>query len=123
MNVEIFIRNVQLAKLGIAEFNSDEKKTYEFLIDNLSELNTYISYEKPNRLYFGKVPDKIVLEYDLEDEQLWVEYHIWKYLIYKHIDIKPLLKWWVKNTLGLNPKHIDNNDYDEEEVVLYLKSN
>jgi len=111
MNVEIFKRNVQLAKLGIAELDGDEKTIYDFLVDNLSNLNTYTSDGEPDWLYFGKTIDTIVLSYDSQKECLCVIYQkIWSFfsanLSMEYPDLHSLMRWWVIDTLDLKLKHI-----------------
>jgi len=81
MNAQIFIRNVKLAKLGMGELNRNEEKLYKFLMDNLYGLNTYITDEHPDKLYFGKDKGQIILSYSLKNEWLWVKYSdIWSFL-------------------------------------------
>jgi len=108
INIQIFIRNVQLAKLGIAELEGFEKKTYEFLIENLSNLNTYICKRYPNNLYFGKSPNEIVLDYDSEYGYIWAdEEEIWLFfkldINMSYYDFSTLIKWWVERIFNIKP--------------------
>jgi len=111
MNLEIFIRNVQLAKLGIGELDDDEKKIYNFLVDNLSNLQTFISDKNPDSLYFGKNRESLVLSYNSKNETLYINNKkIWSFfrddLSIEPSDIATLIKWWVGVELDLKPKDI-----------------
>jgi len=131
MNIKKVIRNIQLSKLGISELDSDEKKIYEFLIDNLSKLNTYISDDNPNCVYFGKNIENIVLSYYEKNELLNVSYEkIWSFfsrdtgMIYENIQL--LVIWWGENTLNLkvkNSQFIFDNNYIMTERELRKKTN
>jgi len=109
MNIEKFKRNLQLYKLRIAELDGDEYLLYNFLINNLSDLNTYSPNNGTDVIYFGKSRMEIVLEYGPVYAMLWVDgIKIWKFLrdiikleVY---DIQLIILWWVKNTLDI--KHI-----------------
>jgi len=108
MNLEIFKRNLQLYKLGIAELEGNEKKIYNFLMDNLFGLNTYITDEAPDYSYFGKSTNEIVLRYSLKNELLLVKYsNIWSFfnndLYMDNDNIEELMEWWVEHTLSLKP--------------------
>jgi len=112
MNIRVFNRNIQLYKLGIADLNIDEKKIYDFLVDNLSELDTYISEETPGDLYFGKDKNTIIMYYDSKKRYIHISYtEIWEFIeleIYiQYSGIESLIIWWVKKTLDLNIEHID----------------
>ena len=113
MNIEIFKRNISLYKLGIAELDNSERIIYEFLIENLSGLNTYISDKYPDDLYFGKSEKDIILYYDTKNEWLRVKYdNIWSFfkndLMMEYDNIQSLTKWWVDVTLNLKPKHTNH---------------
>ena len=112
MNINIFIRNVQLYKLGIGELNGRDKKIYNFLVDNLTGLCVYTSDKKPNYLYFGKTIDTIVLSYDSKNQILYIDYDkIWSFfndnLSMGYVDLESLMRWWVGGGLNLKPKHIN----------------
>jgi len=111
MNIEKFKRNISLLKLGIADLEGNEKIIYEFLISNLSELNTYLSEENPEYLYFGKDINKIVLYYDKISGYLYLHYHYVSSFLLNDFgmdihDSEKLIRWWVGNTLELNPTYI-----------------
>jgi len=110
MDVEIFKRNVQLAKLGIAELEGTEKRLYKLLLNTLSELNVYTSDETTDYLYFGKSTSKIVLYYDSKEEALFVHFNrIWRLFrdaLLNDFKIQMIISWWVGLTLGLKTKDI-----------------
>jgi len=113
MIVKKFKRNVQLHKLGIAELEDNEKKVYVFLINNLTNLNSYVSDEYPYIIYFGKSRESTVLMYNSTSGYLWVSNDkVWFYfsniLSMKFFVIKLLIDWWVDITLNLKPKDIFN---------------
>jgi len=123
MNIQIFVRNISLTKLGLTELKGREKRIYEFLMENLSGLNTYTSDKKPKMLYFGKSEEDIVLFCNSESETFYVDTDkIWSFfengLSMDYSDIKSLIIWWVAMTLNLNiddiirivfPSHINMN--------------
>jgi len=118
MNIEIFKRNIQLSKLGIAELDNFEKKAYDFLVDKLTGLCTYTSDKKPGILYFGKNTDNIVLIYDSQKECLHVDdYKIWSFfergLSIDYTDTQSLMEWWVGLDLDLKPKYINSFCYSK----------
>jgi len=77
MDIGIFKRNIQLYKLGIGELGVDEQKLYDFLTENLWNIDTYISNEYPEMLYFGKNRRSIILCYDSDNRILDVYDKIW----------------------------------------------
>ena len=84
MNVDILIRDFKLFRLGTGELDDNEAKIYNFLVDNLCELNTYTSVDIPRVgwLYFGKseIDIDIVLFYNPKCEDLYVNYGLWYFL-------------------------------------------
>jgi len=114
MDIKIFKRNIQLSKLGIGELDDDEKKIYNFLVDNLSNLQTFISDKNPDELFFGKSRESIVLIYDSKNETLHIDYvKIWSFfrddLLMERSYIEILIKWWIGVQLNLKPKHISTH--------------
>jgi len=132
IDIQIFIRNIQLYKLGITDLEGDEKTIYEFLVSNLSELNRYKlvdeSVDELDTLCFGKSIDKIVLYYKSKIEVLTVDYtEIWLFfssdLSMESSDIRMLIKWWVAYSLELLPKYITvefiKGDFSAKNVDVY----
>ena len=113
MNIEAFKRNVQLAKLGIGELDRLERKLYDFLIIDLSDLKKYVPDKYPNNIYFGKSKHNILFKYDSQSQWLYVNYGVWRFLTndlnIRYIDVPKLISWWVEATFAFKPKHIDNS--------------
>jgi len=126
MNIEIFKRNIQLTKLGIGELVGLEKKVYDFLMTELSDLNIYRDMN-PKNLYYGKSMDSIVLNYELDWEWSWVDdKSVWKYLVellgveFRNInEIELVLAWWIEYTLGFVSKKVLTRQF--ELIQLDLK--
>ena len=126
MNIDIFKRNVSLLKLGISKLEGEEKIIYEFLINKLSGLNTYVKGDnRSDWVYFGKNEISLVLRYSSSDKTLWIENKIricFELQSLNYNDIESLIIWWVGLTLDLKPKGIgtfsSNPPYG---VILKLK--
>jgi len=108
MNIDIFKRNLQLYKLGIAELESNEKRIYDFLINNLTNLNLYTSDEHSYIIYFGKTINDIFLNYNSKNGMLMIDYdNIWSFfsdiLSMEYSHILQLMRWWVDVALDLKP--------------------
>jgi len=113
MNIEIFIRNVQLAKLGIGELDRLEKNLYDFLTTYLSDLKKYVPDKYPNNIYFDKSKYNILFKYDSQSQWLYVNYGVWNFLNkdlnIRYIDVPKLISWWVEATFGFKTKHIESS--------------
>jgi len=109
MNLEILKRNISLHKLGIAELTGTEKRVYELLRSNLSELKAYTS-ETHDAIYYGKSLDLIIIRYNLVTGVLWLKSdEIWSFfrnLSIRDSDIKSFISWWSEMEMGLNSKLI-----------------
>jgi len=121
MDIEVFKRNLQLYKLGIAELDGDERRAYDFLINNLSALNTYKFDKYPDLIFFSKV-GIILLVYHLEEKCLEINYHrVWSFfrenLSMVNIEIDSLILWWVQVTLDLTPTHTIYLKYDYNHLI------
>jgi hypothetical protein len=111
MNIEILKRDIALDSLGIGELDDKSKQIMDFLNEHLTDLNQYTRDELPNKIYFGKSKDSIVLEYDLKNEWIWVDHMtIWLFFLTKmdmeYMEIQALIQWWVETTLNLKISHI-----------------
>jgi len=116
MDFKLFTRNVSLYKLGIGDLVGDDKRIYDFLIENLYNLNTYT--ESNGDLDFGKDIDSIVLKYYPSTKKLYI---LGKYF-FKFFDIDSsigfdlviiIIKWWVRLTLYINVDYLNYfYDYD-----------
>ena len=120
MNIEIFKRNIKLQELGIGKLSIKEQKMFDFLNNNLTNLNTY-TYPNSTILIFRK-GDSNVLEYDKKTEYLHVIYdRIWEFFEstfdMRHYDIMTLIEWWCVDTLKLRIKYTYTNGHREATVV------
>jgi len=110
MDVIILKRNIALAKLGIGDLNFRERRVYNFLKDNLLDLNCYKTKDYPSVYFFGKSETSIVLEYHFIVDYLCINYNdIWSYFVYMNIeeeDIKSLIRWWIKDTINIHTTNI-----------------
>ena len=106
MNIKSFIRNVSLFKLGISELDINEKQIYNFLVDELSDLNLF-RYDHTNIIYYGISEDNLILKYHPWAQIMWVNYNpVWAPLVKNKAitntnEIPELLKWWFGTTLGI----------------------
>jgi len=126
MDIDILKRNISLAKLGITKLEGNEKKAYVFLVDNLSGLERYTSNRRLDDLFYGKSINNIVLIYHSNKKWLFVSYDkIWSFfekeLLINVDGVESIIKWWVKNTLDLNPKNIQWTYVRNYENVMELR--
>ena len=130
MNIENFSkRNISLYKLGLLELDNDEKKAYDFLMNNLCDLNIYYSERTPDVLYYGKSVTEFVLEYDIRDGCVLVSCsEIWSFfnreLSMTRDDIVSLILLWINIYLDLKARYISRCSWGRElmdEIALYLK--
>jgi len=69
-SIKILKRNLSLSKLGIGELSTIEQKMYDFLINNLTNLNIYTCSDYPGILFIGKSEESIILQYSINDKFL-----------------------------------------------------
>ena len=110
MNLEIFKRNIKLQELGISKLSTKEQEFFDFLNENLTNLNTYASDKSHDSLFFGKDIKNIVLEYNKENGYVYVSYvKIWSFFEskfdIKYTEMQGLMRWWVGDNLHLKVNH------------------
>ena len=115
MNLEIFKRNIKLQELGIDKLSGIERIIFDFLNENLTDLNVYTSdrHTYLNRLFFGKDTENIVLTYNKKSGHLNIDYDIiWKVFKYTfnmdNFVIDELITWWVGTHKNLKVNSISN---------------
>jgi len=113
-DLERFKRNAQLSKLGICEVDNSQQELYDILVNNLSDLNSYMIDDSPKQLYFGKSRNSIVMLYDDSRslKRLWISDSVFRKVSMKmdYIATKSLLKWWVEKTQGITINSIWTSD-------------
>jgi len=126
MNLEVFKRNVQLFKLGIAKLEDDDKKVYGFLIENLSGLSVYKVYKDSYFLYFGKSTNSIVLRYDsiaksvcFNHDMTYGSMGLNKLTPYMDFDgVKSIISWWVGLSFNLKIENIEDSWFEVDSHAL-----
>jgi len=111
ISIEIFIRNIQLYRLGIGILDSYEKMIYEYLITHLSELPCFEDEKNTTWSSFGKTENKIVFKYNSNNQYIYLVDNLtwWFFSTIIHlsvIDTKSLLFWWFSLSLDLKLKGI-----------------
>jgi len=108
INLANFKRNTSLHKLGIIKLSGDEKRIYEILMNNLSNLSCSNAVNYPKYIFCSKLNQQLVFVYNSPcrwgyiDESIWKLFEKNRRLAYRDID--DLLTWWFEITLGISPK-------------------
>jgi len=119
MNTQIFIRNIQLYKLGLTDLDTLEKEVYDFILINLSDLLCFEDEDYPECLFLGRNSDEvIIIYYNKRTEFLYITCSvIWDFFIDKmkanRSEIKSLVQWWAKNSLGVDPTCVNFMYFDK----------
>ena len=114
MDINILIRNIKLQELGIGELSIEEQIIFDFLNENLKDLNTYPSNRYPNWLCIGRDRKNIILNYDKTKKFLYLSHEkIWVSIRMDYGEIGKLIGLWVESTLNLEIKQIDYTDFLE----------
>jgi len=105
------MRNFQLYKLGVGDLNNKEKKIYNYLKENLSELSCFEDEDNPGVSLFGKDRTGILFKYDSKKEYLYISYNdVCEFLIEEMgigiIGSKELVDSWIDLTFDLRIKRI-----------------
>ena len=111
MNIEIFKRNIKLQELGIGVLSNKEQKIFDFLNENLTNLNTYTLDKYPGYIFMGKDFENFIIQYHIYDKFLYLKYdRIWAYLENEfnmnYSKSKDILKWWIYDKLDLEVGNI-----------------
>ena len=123
MDIKIFIRNVAMYKLNIADLDNTEKNLYTFLVDNLSDLSCF----QKKYTYYVNPNSKIIYFYvDINHGRLYVNMELWGFLTYEIMltkqGINDLITWWLVKPMKLNITYILSSNaisnksiYDEND--------
>ena len=101
INIKMLVRNLQLEMLGIGKLSSMERELFNFLNENLNNLNTYTSDKEKDCLFFGKSPHDIILKYYSKDNSLCVNYYK-SYNLREYENNVEITTWWCGYALNLN---------------------
>jgi len=110
MNAYVLIRNISLYKLGLGDLNFSEKKVYDFLSEELSNL-VYSKFDNDYDDGYYILSDntkRIIGEHDGKIDCLYLNFDIFEF-IYDYIDAVNtaiLLNWHINTNLSIYPRDI-----------------
>jgi len=99
MDVNIFKRNVALHELGIGELSYKEKKVYDYLLENLTDLKKTVNHE---HIVLSNSNDDELLVYYITNKHLYIGHDVTIFFLRNDIvDFTYIVKWFIQKTTDI----------------------